>query len=408
LSFDGAIRLKILHVIPTLDPRAGGPPLIAARLAAAQAALGNDVHVMTYKSKPPGQQRIRDENEKLVGFDRLTLHLLPYITNYERLFGRRAKKSAEQIVGQMDIVHIHGIWEPQLWHAAYFARQHHKPYLVLLHGMLFPWAMQRGKLKKRLAFAMGARSMLNYGVFQFGNKDEEISTCQLGFKQPGAVIPNGISLEVFEALPAPGTFARLRPELENNPFVLFLGRLHEQKGIDLLLSAFEKALKEKPSVRLVIAGPDYGRSDLIQKQIVDAKMQNRILLTGPIFGEEKLAALREAVCFCLPSRHEGFSLAILEAMTVGTPVVISAQCHFPEVAEAGAGAIVPLDPLEICKAILSFLNDSAYRDKTGRAARQLVLKDFVWPEIARKTIAVYQQLLDDPTRSSFNQDHASC
>lgn len=385
--------MNILHVIPTLDPAAGGPPLIAARLASAQAVLGHQAHVMTYRSREAGQQRIVAENQHLAGFDHLSLHLLPYISWRERFFGEHALRTAKKLVPQMDIVHLHGVWEPQLLHAASLARQCGKPYLILLNGMLLPWAMRRGVLKKRFALAIGFRHMLAGGLLQFGSQDEAQAAYDLGFTRPGVVIPNGVSPDELDDPPTLGTFRAAYPQLGDEPFVLFLGRLHEQKGIDLLLPAFERVLAKQPSARLVIAGPDYGLSAHLQKRIAAMNQKDRLLLIGPIYGAEKRAALRDAACFCLPSRHEGFSLAVLEALAMGTPVVISPECHFPEVADAGAGLISALDPPTIADALLQLLQDGSLRSRASLAARELVASRYTWPDIARQTIEAYEKQL---------------
>jgi glycosyltransferase involved in cell wall biosynthesis len=382
--------LKILHVIPTLDPRAGGPMLITSHIAAAQAMLGHDVHVMTYRSQDDGVQRIIEENSRQNGFDRVTQHLLPYISWRERVLGNDALKLAKKIVPEMDALHIHGIWEPQLIHAARVARNYRIPYIVLLHGMLLPWAIQRGNWKKRLVLVLGAKKMLENGILQFGSRDEETATRALGHTNPGVIIPNGTSPEEVADLPPAGTIRKLRPTLGDNPYVLFLGRLHEQKGIDLLLPAFRIVSKKIPNAKLVIAGPDYGHSAEIQAQITFNGLEDRLILTGPIFGAEKLAALRDASCFCSPSRHEGFSLAILEALACGVPVVISPECHFPEVAEAGAGLIPPLEPPAIAEALCRMLEDVEFRNNAATAARNLVFTKYTWMQVAERIVEAYK------------------
>ncbi len=363
--------------------------LISSHIAAAQAVLGHEVHIMAYRSTAEGQQRIAAENHRLTGFDRVTLHLLPQISWPERILGHHARQLARNLVPQMDALHIHGIWEPQLLHAAHIARQHHKPYIVLLHGMLLPWSMSRGVWKKRAALFIGARKMLDHAILQFGSADEQRSARALGFTGPGAVIPNGCSPEEFTNLPASGTIRTLHPQLMQDPYVLFLGRLHEQKGVDLLVAAFQLVLQRLPHTRLMIAGPDYGRSSQIQVQIQAAGIGDRLLMTGPIFGTEKLAALRDAACFCLPSRHEGFSLAVLEALACRTPVVISPECHFPEVAEAGAGLIPPLEPAAIAESICHLLSNADLRNHMADAAQQLVFTRYTWAKVAEQIVDAY-------------------
>jgi glycosyltransferase involved in cell wall biosynthesis len=171
---------------------------------------------------------------------------------------------------------------------------------------------------------------------------------------------------------------------------LFLGRLHEQKGIDLLLAAVQIIMQKHPTARLVIAGPDYGRSTEIQSRTLAAGIQDRLLMIGPVFGPEKLAALRDATCFALPSRHEGFSLAVLESLACGTPVVISPECRFPEVAECGAGLIPPLQPAAIAEAIGRMLEDESFRSQASTAARNLANR-LGWADAAARTVNAYKQ-----------------
>jgi glycosyltransferase involved in cell wall biosynthesis len=370
--------MRILHVIPILDPRAGGPPLICSKLAIAQARLGHHVSILTYAPNTPGgRERIAAENG--AGLDQVTIHGLPAVDWAERALGLRARAAARRLVPTVDAVHLHGVWEPQLLHAAAVARRHGKPYLVLLNGMLMPWAMRRGHLKKRFALRLGWRRMLAGGVLQFGSDDEASAARSMGFDAPGVVIPNGAFPEDYVDLPPAGTFRAAHPELGNDPFVLFVGRLHEQKGIDLLLAAFAIVARRRSDARLVIAGPDYG-SPL-------PPLGDRVVAVGPVYGRDKLAALADAACFCLPSRHEGFSLAVLEALACGVPVVISTECHFPEVAMAGAGIVTPLDAAANADALLRVLNDDAFRG----VGRRMIADRYNWMTIAAETVRAYQE-----------------
>jgi glycosyltransferase involved in cell wall biosynthesis len=344
---------------------------------------------MTYRSPEAGLRRIVEENRQ-PGFNRVTQHLLPYISLTEQFFGRHARATAMEIVPGMDAVHLHGVWESQLIQTASVARRFHKPYLILLNGMLFPWAMKRGAWKKRITLAVGGMKMLREGILHFGSRDEQQACLALGFTRPGVIVPNGTSPEDYADMPPPGTLRTLHPRLREDPFVLFLGRLHEQKGINLLLGAFQIVAKKHPTVRLVIAGPDFGRSAEIQSRTVAAGIQERLLMIGPVFGRQKLAALADATCFCLPSRHEGFSLAVLESLAVGTPVIISPECHFPEVAESGAGLIAPLHAEAIANAIERMIGDDGLRATASVAAKQLIASRYTWRHAAEAVVAAYQ------------------
>ncbi len=364
--------MRILHVIPTIDPNAGGPPLICTRLAVAQARLGHDVSILAYQPPPAGRERIAAEYGRTAGFDRITQHELPPITWPERVTGAHARRAVDPLVRAADAVHLHGVWEPQLLHAATAARRHGKPYLVLLNGMLLPWAMARGTAKKRVALRAGRRRMLAGGLLHCGSGDEASAAAPFGRT---IVIPNGALPDEYADPPSVGTFRAAHPELGTDPFVLFVGRLHEQKGIDLLLAAFDRV---PPPTRLVIAGPDYG---------VPVRGGERVLRVGPIYGRAKLAALTDAAVFCLPSRHEGFSLAVLEALACGCPVVISTECHFPEVAAAGAGIVTPLDPDAIADGLRTVLGDGRFRG----VGRTMVADRYNWTTIAGETVRAYRE-----------------
>src|SRR5207249_2915920 len=115
-----------------------------------------------------------------------------------------------------------------------------------------------------------------------------------------------IFLEEIEPLPDRGTFHRDHPQLKNQPYILFLSRLHLQKGLDYLAEGFALLAKQNPDVRLVIAGPDFGARTEIHDQVRRLGVEERVHFIGPIYGKEKLELLTGATCFALTSRQEGF------------------------------------------------------------------------------------------------------
>ena len=108
-----------------------------------------------------------------------------------------------------------------------------------------------------------------------------------------------------------------------------------------------------------------------------------------MYGPEKLSALVDAACYCLPSRQEGFSIAICEALACGVPVVISPECHFDEVEEAGGGFVVPREDRAIGDAIAAVLGDRTMAAEMGERGRSLIAERFTWPVIAKKSIELY-------------------
>jgi glycosyltransferase involved in cell wall biosynthesis len=219
----------------------------------------------------------------------------------------------------------------------------------------------------------------------------------LGLRAPGVVIPNGVNLAEFDPPPDAALFRRRLPALSGRPYILFLGRLHYKKGLDHLAEAFRIVAGQLPDVHLVVAGPDDGARDDLEARVAAAGLVNRVHIPGPIYGPAKLSCVAGAACFCLPSRQEGFSVAILEALACGTPVVVSTECHFPEVAEVGAGEIVPLDTDALAAALNRVLADPARRARMGKAGRELVAAQFTWPRIAERCIDTYAGLIGERT-----------
>ena len=383
--------MRILHVIQSLDPATGGPPVVATKLGVAQRRLGHDVLVACYEF-PGTAERI--ERVGMPGGRPLEVQLLGMFDRREHLFAARAKAMMPKVLDGADIVHIHGVWDPIGKVAANAARRMGVPYVVCPHGMLDPWAMSQSGWKKKLALALGYRRMLNGAAFLHClNEDEGQLMKPVGLRCATEIIPNGIFAEEFAELPEKGEFVRRRPELEGRRYVLFLSRLNYKKGLDYLADAFAEVAKGVGDVDLVVAGPDGGEKGAFEERIKGYGLQGRVHLVGPLYGRDKLEAFVDAACFCLPSRQEGFSIAITEALAVGCPVVISENCHFPEVAQAGAGEIVPLNAHAVAGALLRVLGDEGKRKAMGEAGKRLVMERYTWPKIAEMMICAYRRAL---------------
>jgi glycosyltransferase involved in cell wall biosynthesis len=384
--------MTIVHVVKTLDPAAGGLPVVPVRLAAAQAALGHEVRVLAEHDRaaepkvPALCQGV--PGAELIGFGWLTP------AGPSALLGRGPVYA--ELAGPdnaADVYHLHGLWEPVLWAAAATARRTGRPYLVAPHGMLDPWSLAQKRWKKRLGLALGWRGLLNgAAALHLLNADEEHLIAPLRLTAPAHVIPNGVFLEEADQ-GVPGAFRAAHPELHDQPFILFLSRLHYKKGLDYLADAFRLLAARRPDVRLVVAGPDGGARAEFEHRVSGHGLMERVHLVGPLAGRAKWDALADAAGFCLPSRQEGFSMAILEALACRVPVVASAACHFPEVAEVGAGAVVPLDAESIAAALGRVLDDPQAARRMGAAGRRLVEERFTWQRAAERSIAAYEHVL---------------
>lgn len=385
--------MRILHVIGSLDPKHGGPPKIGACLASAHAGLGHDVKVLTEIS-PGREAQVQSLLDTTPGFDRVELHAEPRAGEWRWLLDPRKKQVIRDAIREADAVHMHNVWDLILVAAAKECRRQGKPYMILLNGMLDPWSLGQKPWKKKLALALLFRSMHNgAAALHLGNEHERDLIRPLGLTAPGRIIPNGVFEEELQDLPPAGTFYQIHPELRDRPFILFMSRLHYKKGLDYLAESFAAFTKTDTQTQLVVAGPEDGAGPGFRKQVEALGIADRVHVIGPIHGEEKRGAWVDAACFCLPSRQEGFSVAITEAIGHGVPAVVTEGCHFPEVQTQGAGRVVPLDAKQIGQALTEVMSDPALRREMGKRGRELALARYTWPKIAQQTLAVYEEAL---------------
>jgi glycosyltransferase involved in cell wall biosynthesis len=385
--------MRIAHAIGSLDPAAGGPPAVLWRLASAQARLGHETTVVGARD-PERHGVILDYCKSIRGLDRIRIGAVDTPTGLlARPFGASLAPTLRAL-GPFDVVHMHGVWDVSFLSIASWCRKVGIPYVVRPAGMLDVWSLRQSRLKKRVALALAYRRMLaGAGAIHALNAHERDTIGALGFGSPIVVIPNGVFLEEIELAAEPALFREAHPDLGDRPYVLFLSRLHYKKGLDILAEAWARVGKAFPEHRLVVAGPRQDDTiDLLRRRLSEEGLSESLVEVGEIYADMKTAAFRGAECFVLPSRQEGFSVAVTEALALGVPVVISRECHFPEVTEAGAGIETSLEPRDVAEGVSRMLSEPTLRVESGRAGARLIRERFTWPRIAEQTLDVYARL----------------
>jgi len=408
--------MRILHVTYSLAADQGGPTMVTTRVAAAQAGLGHDVTILTRESAGKETELPTIAGSERVKIERIGRRSgLPSVV--AKVFGSDSLPRLRELIARHDVVHIHNIWDPILIHAVNEARRQNKPVVLSPHGILTRWALSEKRLKKSIAMALlYRRAITKVSVVHALSTFEREEMAAFGFRGKVVVVPNGVFLEEIDPLPAPRTFYAAHPELNNEPFILFLSRLHPIKGLDILVDAFARVLSNLqhptptpssspnaqaiahspvPSAslslpRLVIIGPDFGMEAPIREQAARLNIADRVHLTGPIFGRAKYDAMVDCACFCLPSGHEAFSVAIAEAMACRAAVVISPECHLPEAQQAGAGLVVDRDATKLAAALEQILTNEPARRTMGERGRKLVEDHFTWTKVAESLITAYR------------------
>jgi glycosyltransferase involved in cell wall biosynthesis len=209
-------------------------------------------------------------------------------------------------------------------------------------------------------------------------------TRPLGLTAPPLIEPNGIPLDEFASLPPAGAFRARRGIAAGRPVVLFLGRVHPKKGLDLLLPAFAAGAPRE--ALLVVAGPVEAEYRAKLDAVADAAgIADRVLWTGMLHGRERIEAMVDADLFALPSHQENFGIAVVETMASGRPVLISDKVNiWQQVTSAGAGEALPLDERRWSAALGAWMTDDARRARAGAAARAAALDLYDWDHIARR------------------------
>jgi glycosyltransferase involved in cell wall biosynthesis len=383
------MNMRILQVVDSLDPIYGGPPTVVLRLAAALAREG--AQVTLYSQERSGREAdIAATLHGIPGIDLVSRVSDVCDDRKARLLGRPARDFLRRPSAAFDLVHIHGLWRPNLRAILRESLRRSCPYVITPHGMLARWSLAQKPLRKRIALALSWRSLIRRASFVHALTQAEARDFgALGIDCPVDVVPNGCFLEEMGELPAPGSFHAAHPELGGQPFILFLGRLHYVKRADWLVRAFAKLAATAADVRLVLAGPDCGTRPQIEQEVKTLGLGNRVHFVGPLYGQQKYAAMVDARCFCQPSVYETFSMSILEAMACGLPPVITRGCNFDEVGTSGSGLVVDSED-ELADALRKFCTDANARDSAARKARDLVVAKYTWPVVARQMLAQYE------------------
>ena len=304
-----------------------------------------------------------------------------------------AAASREQIPG-CSVMHGHGFYVYPNWLLGKLARHHKKPLVYHIQGFLDPWILARSKFKKRLAHLLFENANFEHVSWWRAVSAKEADQARaFGIQAPVEVFPNGVHMPPAADEARLKTLAQTYPK--NRPKrLLFLSRIHPKKGLDLLLNAWsqiETALLA--DWEIAIFGPDEnGHQAEIEALAQGHGLDGITKFYGSVSGESKEAAYRSGDLFVLPSRSEGFPMAVLEAASYGLPIVHTNECNFPELTQVGGAweAQPTVDSLE--QSLIEALNASENeRLQRGAIARKLVTEHYQWSAIAAEIEATCQQ-----------------
>jgi len=269
------------------------------------------------------------------------------------------------------------------------------PYLAYPEGGLDPWLFRYSRLKKFLWWRLWERSYFQGAAAIVANTQADRERiASMGLTNRIEVINNGVNLSDFEESVSREELESHWGMLKGKRWLLFIGRLHHKKGLDLLIPSFARVSRQFPDHVLIIAGIDEGGyENTVHQMVKEFGLTGKVIFTGPVYGATKVRLLKEADVFVLTSYSEGQPMAVIEALGCGVPVLITTPCNVPEVAEAGAGFVVPASIESIVPALTDILREDRLREDMGKRARNLVESRFTWEKVARQNLALCQDIL---------------
>jgi glycosyltransferase involved in cell wall biosynthesis len=382
--------MRILHLIATLDRESGGPAQACIEMARAVAARGHHVAICTTDWSATGREPVPTK----VPLQQDGVNVTYFPVHFPRIW-----KPSLPMIGPLrkelpgyDVVHLHSLYMFHDWLGGQLCRRFDVPYIVRPHGMLDPYIRRRHRARKRLMEMLFQDGVLRRAAAIHYTSDVEREISQpFACGAPAQVVPLGVDLAEFDSLPPAERFRTRFPETRGRRIVLFLGRLHFKKGLDLLIPAFGQLAREDPSLHLVIAGPDDGMLDQCKAWARRDGIPDKVTFTGMLRGEDKLAVFAAASVFALPSYSENFGIAIVEAMAAGCPVVISDQVNIWREVQQGGATVIGCDQHKLTAALSAVLRDPALAADMSRKARETVRRLYHWDSVAAALEAMYAE-----------------
>ncbi|OGA63631.1 MAG: hypothetical protein A3G81_32935 [Betaproteobacteria bacterium RIFCSPLOWO2_12_FULL_65_14] len=382
--------MRVLHVTAYFAPAYGfgGPPRSLLALCRAQRQAGMAVDVFTTTANAGARLPAHPEGVDVEG---VPVSYFPVSAPAALLGATSMRRALGLAAVDADLIHIHGLFNRTVWMGASIARAAGVPSIVSPRGMLEPAALAHHRWRKRASWQLFDRRALHGAAAWHATSHAEAEALRLrDHDKPIAEIPNSVEpVTVDEA-------ARLEARQSAGvpagaPYVLFLGRIHPIKRLDLLAAAFALVRASVPAAHLVIAGPDE-RGHRARVEPLFAPIAANVHWCGEVDGRRKAGLVSGATTLVLCSDSESFGMSVAEALIASVPAVVTRTCPWPMLDTVKCGYWVPQTPEALARGLIHVLSDLDEARAMGRRGHELVAREFGAPAVAARWAAFYRDV----------------
>lgn len=396
--------MKILQVIHAFVPAwdYGGSMRVCYGVSRELAARGHDVTVYTTDALN-SKERVKEREEVIDGIKiKRFRNLSNDIAYNQHLFTSAGMIPAiRSDLKYFDIIHLHEYRTIHNVIVHYYAKKLSIPYLLQAHGAI-PRVAAKQRLKHIYDAIWGYKLLRDASSVIALTEAEAEQYHRMGIGEDKIrIVPNGVDPVEFANLPQREEFRTKYGLNENEKIILYLGRIHQTKGVDLLVRAFASLAREIDSAKLVIVGQDEGCLCELTELAQDLGVSDKILFTGPIYDRNRLEAYVGADVFVTPS-FLGFPITFVEACACGTPIITTQKGDSLDWIHNQVGYVVSYDENELRDAMVKVLTSRDLAQQFGENAGRLVRERFTWSRITDGLEHIYLE-----AQATYQENYAS-
>ncbi|MDR0901080.1 MAG: glycosyltransferase [Methanobrevibacter sp.] len=350
-------------------------------------------------------------------------------------------------IKNFDIIHIHEHRHSLAIVAHHYAKKYKIPYIIQSHGSVLPF-FQKESIKKIFDKLWGFNILHDASKAFALTEVEKKQYLKMGIDEEKiAIVPLGVNLKEYSNLPNKGNFRKKYNISPNSKIILFIGRIHKIKGLDLLINSFklllegqsiddysdkdnttnntnnnsnsnnnisngntnintntntnninngnnDKNKEDNETIKLVIVGPDDGFLANIQDIINKLDLHKNIIITGPLFKSDKIEALVDCDIFVMPSQYESFTTSGLEAMACYKPLILTENNHIHNWVDNNIGFSSKYEIFDLFNKLKKLLNDTELMKIFGNNGRKLIEEKYNWDKIEEEINSIYKNIIN--------------